>query len=681
MFLRRLKELLYAEKDRWIPWIPVLFGTGVGIYFALPVEPSIWWTLIIIELLILLTYLNRFHPGRLFCIAVLSLITAGFANVQLRAAYKNTVPGVSHEEKLYLKGRVIKVDYNTKGNVRLLLNDVSDFDDFPLPGKYKITLLSKQTPVVEGECVEMVAKIMPPFPTTKIRGYQYDRKIFFEDIKGTGYAISRGIKIDCAEQSSANIKYTAAVEHLRDKIVQRIKNILPPDEAAIAAAIIAGDRGLMSRKLIDDYRDSGLAHFLSISGLHMSMLAGLMFFLIRLVISLIPSLALRCDAKKISAWSAIFISAVYLLISGAEVPTQRAFIMTFIVLLGVLFSRQAISMLTISWAAMFILIFSPEALVGPSFQMSFAAVVALIAFYEKYAGPLQRFLHGTGNERKISAIRRLPRLIFAYIIGILVSDFVASAATLPFSIYHFNQIAIYTTLGNLLAGPVIGLLIMPFVLITMLLMPFGLDYFPLKILGYGISLANDITAYVASLPNAGMFLPGMPMWGLVCIVVGGLWLCLWQKSWRRLGWIGIIIGSLSTQILKTPDILIDNSGKAVAVKDNQGNMVILPSRGKKFVKNIWIEKTGSPVLSENQDKLLRKIWQGKAEDKNWLDLSCGKKVCLYKKRVKIIKNYGIKIDGKFFNAKAALGGEIYLKPDGADIRTIRSHVGHRYWNR
>ena len=330
---------------------------------------------------------------------------------------------------------------------------------------------------------------------------------------------------------------------------------------------------------------------------------------------------------------------------------------------------------------MFILIFSPEALVGPSFQMSFAAVVALIAFYEKYAGPLQRFLHGTGNERKISAIRRLPRLIFAYIVGILVSDVVASAATLPVAIYHFNQIAIYTTLGNLLAGPVIGLLIMPFVLITMLLMPFGLDYFPLKILGYGISLANDITAYVASLPNAGMFLPGMPMWGLVCIVVGGLWLCLWQKSWRRLGWIGIIIGSLSTQTLKTPDILIDNSGKAVAVKDNQGNMVILPSRGKKFVKNIWIEKTGSPVLSKKQDKLLRKIWQGKAEDKNWLDLSCGKKICLYKKRVKIIKNYGIKIDGKFFNAKAALGGEIYLKPDGADIRTIRSHVGHRYWNR
>ena len=676
----RLSELLYAEKDRWIPWIPVLFGVGIGLYFALPAELSIWWTLGVIELLIILTWLNRFHPERLLCIAIVSLITAGFTNAQLQAVYISKVPMVSSPQTLYLKGRVAEVDYNTKGNVRLRMYDVSDFDDQPLPGKYKITLMSKQTPVVEGDCVEMVAKIMPPFPTSTIRGYQYDRRIFFEGIKGTGYAISRGIKLDCPTPASLGRAYTAGVEHLRDDIVKRIKSVLPADEAAIAAAIIAGDRGHMSQQLIRNYQDSGLAHFLSISGLHMSMLAGLMFFLIRLVIALIPPLALRYDSKIISAWSAIFISAVYLVISGATVPTQRAFIMTFIVLLGVLFSRRAISMLTISWAAMIVLILAPDALVGASFQMSFAAVVALIAFYERFAAPLHHFLNGGMVERRISVAKRLPRLIFAYIVGILVSDFIASAATLPFSIYHFNRIALYTTLGNLLAGPVIGLLIMPFVLIVLLLMPFGLDYWPLKILGFGIGLANDITAYVASLPGAGMALLGMPMWGLILISLGGLWLCLWQKTWRMLGWIGIVAGSLSMFSISVPDVLVDNSGKAVAVKDEQGNMIVLPSRGKNFVKSIWQEKSASPKLSEEQTKTLRKIWQGKKIDKTWLDLECNKKECTYRNRVTIIKNQGVKIDGQKFDNQHTLGGEIRLNPHDTEIRSIREHIGHRYWN-
>ena len=679
--LHRLSELLYAEKDRWIPWVPVLFGMGIGFYFALPQELSIWWTLGAIELLIVLTWLNRLHPERLLFIAVISLVVAGFTNAQLQATYISQTPMISQPQTLYLQGRVAEVDYNSKGNVRLLLYDVKDFNGQTLAGKYKITLLSKQTPVVEGECVEMVAKLMPPFPTSTIRGYQYDRRIFFEGIKGTGYAISRGIKLDCPTPSALGSMYKAGVEHLRDDIVKRIKSVLPSDEAAIAAAIIAGDRGHMSQQLIRNYQDSGLAHFLSISGLHMSMLAGLMFFLIRLIISFIPPLALRYDSKIISAWSAIFISAVYLVISGATVPTQRAFIMTFIVLLGVLFSRQAISMLTISWAAMIVLLFAPEALVGASFQMSFAAVVALIAFYERFATPLHRFLHGGNLERRISVTKRLPRLIFAYIVGILVSDFIASAATLPFSIYHFNRIALYTTLGNLLAGPVIGLLIMPFVLIVLLLMPFGLEYWPLKILGYGISLANDITAYVASLPGAGMALLGMPMWGLILISLGGLWLCLWQKPWRLLGWIGIVAGSLSMLSISVPDVLVDNSGKAVAVKDEQGNMVVLPSRGKKFVKSIWQEKSASPKLSEEQNKLLRQIWQGKKIDKTWLDLECNKQECTYRNRVKIIKNQGLEIDGQRFDNRSTLGGEIRLTPAGAEINSIREHIGHRYWNK
>lgn len=680
MFWYNFKENLLQERSRWIPWVPVLFGIGIGVFFALPMELSLWWGLGLAETLIFLALIFRCRPEILTVIGIVSIAALGFISVQLRAAWLNKVPFVSGEQKLYLKGRIIARDTNSSGKIRLTLDDIRDFDDNKLPGPYKITLLVKKAPAVEGQCVEMIAKVMPPFPTAMVGGYQFDRKTFFESIKATGYAVSRAIPLDCENSVSLVENINLKIERLRDKIVRRIDAVLLPDEAAVTAAIVAGEHGGMSRELINNYRDSGLAHFLSISGLHMSMLAGMMFFLVRFVSSLVPPVIARYDTKKFSAVFAILMSAVYLVISGAAVPTQRAFIMTFIILLGVLCSRRAISMLTISWAAMLVLLISPEALIGPSFQMSFAAVIVLIAFYERYAGSLHRFLNG-GGSKNISLLSRVGRIIFAYIAGILISDFVASMATLPFSIYHFNRIAVYTTLGNLLAGPVIGLVIMPFVLLSLLLMPLELEELPLKIVGWGIHLVNDITAWVASLPHAGLPILAMPLWGLAAIVLGALWLCIWQQKWRLWGWTGILAGCLSLLAARVPDVIVDESGKAVAVKDNRGELVVLPSRGKTFVKNIWLEKTGGRQLSEEDKKKLRLIWNGKREDKNWLDLTCDKTECLYKGRITIEKNKGIKLGDEHFDSPKALGAAISLLSEGFDVNTVRSFVGERYWNK
>ena len=679
MIRQKISEMFFRERGRWAAWVPVLFGTGIGLYFLLPFEPPLWPTLIVIEALLLAAFLLRHRPYALLGLAVFGIMLFGFTTVQLKAAYLNQIPVIEKEQMLYLKGRIVAMDYNTKGRPRLVLNDISDFDDNSLPGKYKITILSKSEGLVPGQCVELVAKVMPPFPTVMIGGYQFDRKSFFDGLKATGYAVSRALPIDCpAETSSPLLDFSLAVKHLRDNISGRIYSVLPPDEASVAAALISGERGNMSRTLVDNYRDSGLAHFLSISGLHMSMLAGLMFFIIRLIMSFIPSLALRYDSKKTAAVFAIFISFVYLLISGAEVPAQRAFIMTFIVLLGILFSRRAFSILTISWAALIVLVIAPEALIGPSFQMSFAAVVALIAFYERFAAPLQRFLNGTGQNGKI--VSRLPRIAFAYVAGIMISDLVASLATLPFAVYHFNRIAVYTSLGNLLAGPVIGLVIMPFVLISLLAFPFGLEYGPLKILGWGIGQVNNITAWVSSLPYAGLPVLSMPLWGLVLIVLGGAWLCLWQLKWRLWGMLGIIIGALSVCTVKTPDVLVDVSGKAVAVKDNEGRLVVLPSRGKNFIKSIWLEKTASPLPDKAQANLLRDIWKGKKTAPEWLDISCGKKTCIYRNKIEIVKNTGLKINDRPLDTENLLGASIYLTNDKIKIDSVRGHVGYRYWN-
>ena len=282
---------------------------------------------------------------------------------------------------------------------------------------------------------------------------------------------------------------------------------LPPEQAAIVAAIVTGNRDLMTPEQAAAYRDSGLAHFLSISGLHMSMIAGLMFFLVRLVIAMIPALSLRYNSKKAAAVLAMFVSAVYLAISGAAVPTQRAFIMTFVVLLAVLFERQAVSMRVLAFAALIILVVSPQMLVSISFQLSFAAVTALVAFYERCGKRVERFLSG----EKGTLAGKVCRGIFAYLAGIVIADLVASLATLPFSIYHFNRIAVYTSLANLAAGPIIGLMIMPAVLLSLLTIPLGLSWLPLKIAGFGVGLVNDLTEYVASLPHAAAEVYSFPL--------------------------------------------------------------------------------------------------------------------------------------------------------------------------
>ena len=667
--LEKITDTFFAEKERWFSWISVLFGMGIGLYFGLSAEPSLWWTLGIIEIFILIVILYRKSEEKLLFLSIPAIVLAGFTYIQLDAAYIAKTPRLEGEEAIYVQGRISNVDYNSKQRQRITLEKMQNFAGEEIKGSYKITLMpyAAEKTFQVGECVELAAKVMPPYPTTMVGGYQFDRKTFFDKINGTGYSLSRVFVIPCGK---SQITGESVIEKIRNKIVKRIESVLPQDEAGIASALIAGVRNGISQRVTNNYRDSGLAHFLSISGLHMSMLAGFMFLLVRYVVVLMPSLALRYDSKKIAAVFAVVMSFVYLLISGYSVPTQRAFLMTLIFLIGVMISRRSISMRTISWAALCVLMVSPVALITPSFQMSFAAVVALIAFYESCRSYVQIKVRD----------KNIFKIVLVYLFGIVVSDFIASIATLPYSIYHFNRVAVYTSLGNLLAGPIIGLWIMPFVLISMLLMPLGLDYIPLKILGYGIHWVNEITAYVSALPHAGVPVMSMPMWGLIAITLGGLWLCLWQRKWRHFGWIGIMIGSLSLCLTQTPDVLIDNTGKAIAVKDKADNMVVLPSRGKMFIKNIWLEKTSSPKLTDKEKKELSKIWQGREEDKSWLDLSCDKTSCVYKDKVKIIKGKGLELNNQTFDHESSGGASIYLNPDHVKIHTVREYTGHRYWN-
>jgi len=670
-FFNYLKDNFFAEKDRFILWIPVLFGLGIGLYFLLPIEPSYWFIVILVEILLALLYIWRYDAHKFFIVSALLIVAFGFANIQVRSIYQEKFiqSPTSNKETTYLSGKILKIDNNAKGKIRLLLTDAADFDN-KRKGLHRVTLSAKETTLKQGDCVELIATLMPPMMPVIPNGYQFNRKSFFEGLSAVGYANSTVFKIECRSPASFSQKISFLIDDLRKNVTQKINRELPKDEAAITSAILAGDRNDISLSLNQQYRDSGLAHFLSISGLHMSMIAAIAFFVVRLMISLITPLALKYDSKKIAAYFAIFMSFVYLLISGGEIPAQRAFIMTFVVLLGVLFSRNAISMRMLGFAAFIVLLISPFAIISASFQMSFAAVLVLIAFYERFSSSIHKFFKG----------KNVFKIIFAYIVGLLLSDLVASVATLPFAIYHFNRIAVYTTLGNLLAGPVIGIIIMPFVLFSLFLMPFNLYELPLKIVGFGINIVNKITCYVSSLPNAGYQVLSMPFWGLMLIVFGGLWLCIWQRKWRLWGFVPIMFGVLSMFVVKTPDVIFSADGKNIALKDNFENIVIMPTRGNDFVKQMWLEKTANQQANKHEQETLKQIYKGKTVDKNRIDLVCDEKLCKYKNLFSWDKNGKIFIDDKEIKLKDTDGGIIYIKENKAQIKSIRSNVGNRLWN-
>lgn len=639
-----IKACWQQDAARRILWLPVLFAIGIALYFSLKTEPSKWLTLSVIEALILAAVLFRRHIRILKVLGCFASVAAGFATVQIKAIWLDKTVAEPPAETFYFKGRIIGIDTNYQGRKRFIFDGIEDFDGNFYFGKYRITQRLKEDNAEIGQCVELIGQIKPLAKEVMVGGYQFDRKGYFEGLKGSGFAESRWFATECPDKS-LNRDMSAFIGNLRRRIVKHIASVLPAEQAGIASAIIAGEKGAVTENLYEQYRNSGLAHFLSISGLHMSMLAGLMFFLVRFVLALVPAVALRFDTKKIAAVFALVISAAYLLISGQAVPAQRAFIMTFIVLLGILADRRAISVYTIALAAFIVLFFSPEVLISASFQMSFAAVLGLIAFYEKIACRIRSFLGG-GNK--------VFKGVFLYVSGVIVSDFIASLMTLPFAVYHFNMVAVYTTLGNFLAGPVIGLVIMPFVLLSMLLMPFGLDVPFLKIVGLGIAVVNRITSWVSALPNAGCYVPSMPLWGLVLIVLGGLWLMLWQAKWRWFGVIGIAAGLLSVATVQTPDILIGAETKAVAVKNTDGKLEIAASRGGRFIKDVWKNKY--------------RVAGTKAKIEDYPDL-------------KIDKNIVI-INGLKYNLEEAIGLSVWLKPDGSPrVRTIRDDIGRRPWNK
>ncbi|ANK81276.1 MAG: hypothetical protein TEF_11060 [Rhizobiales bacterium NRL2] len=570
-----LAAALEAERGRLFNFVPVLFGGGIAVYFGLPFEPALPWLGFLAVLAMFAAVQLRATPIRLPALACL-LVVLGLAAAALRTEAVRAPILPAEVGPTELAGEVLAVERRPDAARLVIAPDrFGRLRAEDMPQKVRISVRTGAEAIRAGDTVTMLAVAGPPSPPAEPGAFDFQRYAFYRGLGGYGYALGAAEIVRPGEGSGW-------LSRLRDRMASRIAGAIGGAAGGVAAALITGDRSRIGEAEEQALRDAGLAHLLAISGLHMGLVTGFLFFGLRALLALHPPLALRRPIKKWAALAAIAGGAGYLVLTGGSVPTVRAFVMVALVMLAVLADRRAISLRTVALAAMLILALSPEALVEPGFQMSFAAVTALVAAYERYGDRWRR----SGGERG------LLRRIGGYLAGVALTTLIAGAATGPFAIYHFNRFADYGVLGNLAGIPLVAFWVMPTGTLAALAMPFGLDGPLLWLMGQGIDAVLTVAHWVAALPGAVRLVPAMPVWGLSAVALGGLWLCLWSRGWRVLGLGGIAIGLASPHLAERPLIRVDSDARLVAVRTEAGAVMLSSTRREKFTADQWLARDG-----------------------------------------------------------------------------------------
>ncbi|MCZ6861887.1 MAG: ComEC/Rec2 family competence protein [Alphaproteobacteria bacterium] len=607
-----LGAALAEERERWALWVPVGLGSGIGIYFALPVEPAPWiGPFAVLGAAFAAIAVRAWLAPLLLALAVLTA-AVGFAGAQLRTATLAAPALHKRMGAVAVTGRVSVVEQIGKGR-RLTLDRLSVGK---LPADKTPALIRvrdrRGTPFLKpGDWISVRAVLMPPPRAAAPGAFDFARRDYFRRIGAVGFVLSSP-EIDRARSAQGGSS-SIALAVLRQSVTKRITSALDGAPAAVAAALLTGERGGIPPKVMANIRDSGLAHLLAISGLHLSLVAMILFFSVRAGLALSEKLALRHPIKKWAALAALAGAVGYMLLTGATVPAQRATIMLAIVLLGVLVDRTAISMRLVAWAATAILLLAPESLLSVSFQMSFAAVIALVAVYEALRERIAGW-RGDGNPWFGRITTNAG--------GSLLTTFIAGLATAPFAVFHFNRFAFYGLAANMVAVPLTALWIMPWGLLALFLMPFGLEGLALAPMGWGIEAVIAVAKQVAGWPSAVAMLPAMPDWGLVAASLGGLWLTLWRGRWRLAGVPLVLLGLATGLMSRTPDILISEDGRLLAVKSLDGRLVLSSRRIGRFQGSSWLRRAGQAVSPD---------WPGAAINAK-IPMRCDSLGCIYRAR-------------------------------------------------
>lgn len=577
-----LRAWLGAEMGagRVFPWVPVAFGAGIAAYFAAEREPVASITAIVALALCIAAFVARKH--RAFPVVVLiAAVAAGFATATLRTAR------VAHEVlaapafSVAIKGFVETREERERTD-RFILR-VEEMDAPRNKTKLERVRLSvkKGTAPAVGSFVELKARLLPPMSPTRPGAYDFGRDMYFQGIGASGFVMGAIKTVEPPRAGGLYLRYVTAMQDMRDAIDSRIRTVLTGDARAIATALLTGRRDAISGPVNDAMFISGLGHVLSISGYHMAVVAGVVFFAVRALLALFPSLTVTFPIKKWSAAAALVAATFYLLLSGAEVATRRSFFMTAVVLIAIMVDRRAITFRTLAVAAMIVLVAAPEALVHPSFQMSFAATLGLVALVQ--VGMPQLF-SAPDNSRVARAALWGGREI----VVLALASFIAGLATMPYAAFHFHRITPYGVLANLAAMPVVSALVMPAGLLGLIAMPFGFDGVFWRLMDFGIGWMITVSQWVAALPGAIGRMAAFGTGPLILMSVGIIVMGLLRSPLRWAGAALVMIASICAVMAPQPDILVASDGHTVGVRGKDGQLHLMQTRKDAFLVREWL---------------------------------------------------------------------------------------------
>ncbi|QQA44606.1 ComEC/Rec2 family competence protein [Pelagovum pacificum] len=571
-----IEAVLLAQRGHLFGWVPVCLGTGIGLYFWLKVEPTLGVYLVLLVISGLALLFSKVVGAAIGPIAVgAALIGIGVTLGGARAHFV-AEPVLGWRYYGPVEGRVVAIDRSASDAVRLTLDQVrlEDIARERTPARVRMSLHGDQGFIEPrpGMVVILTGHLSPPAGPVEPGGFDFRRHAWFDRLGGIGYTRTPVLELKDADR-------VPWVARQRTRLSAAIRARVDGDAGAFAAAILTGDRSAIPEEVVTDLRRANLAHLLAISGLHMGLLTGVVFGLVRLVLALIPRGALYWPNRKIAALAALLMGACYLALSGGAVATERAYIMVAVMFVAVLFDRRAITLRAVAVAAIIVLCRRPEELTGPGFQMSFAATVALVAVFAA--------LRSAGS----------PPGWVRPLLAVVLSSVVAGLATAPVAAAHFNQVSHYGYVANLLSVPVMGTVVIPAAVAAAILWPLGLDWLALAVMEAGLRWILWVAAQVSGLDDAVGHVPTPPVAVLPLLAIGAALLVLWRGRGRWIGLLPALLAGWLWHDVRRPDILIAETGGLIGVMTASGRALSKPT-GDGFAAMVWLENDGAPIQQD-----------------------------------------------------------------------------------
>ncbi|MEO9336892.1 ComEC/Rec2 family competence protein [Mesorhizobium sp. SB112] len=617
-----LSKAFNVEIDRGTAFvlIPVFLGLGIILYFAMPGEPAAWPVFLApICLLPFVLFLRSMPTLRLLMFAVF-LVSSGIALAKLET-WRAQTKVLGSEISTNLTGSVVSIERMSSGRVRLTL-DVLETSRPTLryaPDRARVSARTVPDAIRIGSSVAGYVRLMPPSGPVRPNSYDFSFESYFDGIGASGFFLSEP---KLMPESAGSFSIWNAAENARNAIADRIRKKIGGPEGEIAAALVVGVRAGIPEEINEAMRRTGIYHVISISGLHMALVAGTIMVALRTIFAFFPSFSSRRPVKKYSAFIALFSIASYLFISGGEVAAQRSFIMLAVMLIAVMFDRAALSMRNLAISAMIVIAISPHEVVGPSFQMSFAATAALIGAYAAWSDYRSR-RRGSPPERSPSAFRFISRQAVVFLVGLAATSIIAGLATTVYGAFHFQRVSPLTLAANLAAMPFVSAIVMPFGVIAAVAMPFNLDGPFLYIMGWGLTMMIEISVWFSErspIDAVGL----IPIFSVLAITIALVFATMMTTRIRLLAIPFAVAGVLTLPAAQTPDILISEDGRLVGVVLENERLAINRAKPNAFTIDNWkralnAENLMAPISKQKnstaEDQSLKKDPHSTASDR------------------------------------------------------------------